>query len=432
MAAFIISAIKIIFLLGFLIFIHEGGHFLAAKLSKVTVNEFSIGFGPKLLQSKKTKTKYCLRMIPLGGFVSMEGEVEKSDKPGSFSNASVLKRIFIVAAGGLVNIIFALAIYYAFAVASGNYIGTTVDYFTDDGIKTQEVGIQPGDEIIKINNKRVRFKDDIVNEIQKSNGNEVKVLIKRNNQKIEYNVKPVEKQTCHTGIYFSENTGSTIMAIEEGSPAEKYGLKEDDVILKVEGFNVDNDPYKFLDLVNSIETIEEEVNLDKKPNTKILHLLVSRKNEEKIIEIKADIVPTYVLGIAFKEVPNTVLNRVRYSFYDTGKFVGAIGTSLKELFTGKTSVKQLTGPVGISTMVSKTKGISQYIYFLALISLSLGVTNLLPFPPLDGGKIVLLIIEAITKKPIKENVEIGLQLVGFTLLIMLSLYVTYNDILKIF
>ena len=93
---------------------------------------------------------------------------------------------------------------------------------------------------------------------------------------------------------------------------------------------------------------------------------------------------------------------------------------------------QLTGPVGISSIIADTKGIAEYVYYLALISLSLGVTNLLPFPPLDGGKIVLLLIEAITRKPIKENVEIGLQLTGFALLFILAIFVTYNDILRIF
>ena len=184
MIVFLVNIIKIVFLLGFLIFIHEGGHFLAAKLSKVTVNEFAIGFGPAIWKSKNTKTKYCLRLIPLGGFVSMEGEVEKSDKEGSFSNASILKRIIIVSAGGLVNIVFALMLYFIFTTSQGDFIGTTVDYFTEESALS-EVGILPGDEIIKINNKKVLFKDDISNTVQNSNGEELTFTIKRNNEIIE-------------------------------------------------------------------------------------------------------------------------------------------------------------------------------------------------------------------------------------------------------
>ena len=112
MLSFIISAIKIIFLLGFLIFIHEGGHFLVAKLCKVKVNQFAIGFGPEIFSKTKGETKYAIRLIPLGGFVSMEGEEEESEKEGAFNKASIPKRIAIVAAGAIVNIIFVLLVYF--------------------------------------------------------------------------------------------------------------------------------------------------------------------------------------------------------------------------------------------------------------------------------------------------------------------------------
>ena len=112
MIPFLISALKIIVLLGFLVFIHEGGHFLMAKLCKVTVNEFAIGFGPKIWEKQGKETKYALRLIPLGGFVSMEGETETSEKEGSFSKASIPKRLAIVLAGPIVNIVFAILVYF--------------------------------------------------------------------------------------------------------------------------------------------------------------------------------------------------------------------------------------------------------------------------------------------------------------------------------
>ena len=243
MISFLISAIKIIFLLGFLIFIHELGHFTVAKLCKVTVNEFSIGFGPTIWKKQGIETKYALRLIPLGGFVSMEGEEERSDKEGSFSNSSIPKRIAIVAAGGLVNIIFALIVY--------------------------------------------------------------QILI-----------------TVLTGDF-----------------------------------------------------------------TKALSSTVS--------------------------------------------FAFSIVDSLKMLFSGGVSVDQLMGPVGISSVVAQTSNLAEFVYILAVISMSLGVTNLLPFPPLDGGKIVFLILEGIRKKPLKEETEIKIQMLGFAVLIILSIYVTCNDVTRI-
>ena len=130
MIGFVISAIKIIFLLGFLIFIHEGGHFLIAKLCKVKVNEFAIGFGPTIWKRQGKETKYALRLIPLGGFVSMEGEEEASDAEGSFSKASIPKRIAIVVAGATVNIIFGLVIYFVLMASTGVYVSNVVDYPT--------------------------------------------------------------------------------------------------------------------------------------------------------------------------------------------------------------------------------------------------------------------------------------------------------------
>lgn len=242
MFGFLISVIKIVFLLGFLVFIHECGHFFVAKLCKVKVNEFAIGFGPTILKKQGKVTKYALRLIPLGGFVSMEGEDERSEEEGSFSRASIIKRIAIVMAGGLVNIIFAIIMFWILSIIV------------------------------------LGFKNSFINVV--------------------------------------------------------YFLKE-------------------------------------------------------------------------------TLN------------------SLIQLFTGKMSMDNMVGPVGISSVVSQTSGLFDFAYIMTLISLSLGITNLLPFPPLDGGKVVLLIIEAIRKKPLSQKVEMAIQSVGFIALITLSIFVTYNDILKL-
>ena len=240
---FFINALKIIFLLGFLIFIHEGGHFLVAKLCKVRVNEFAIGFGPTIWKKQGKETKYALRLIPLGGFVSMEGEMESSEAKDAFNNASIPKRIAIVAAGAIVNILFGTIVF---------------------------------------------------------------------------------------GILISVMYGSLGTGLEA-----------------------------------------------------------------------------------------------------TGKFLLSTVESLKMLATGQIGTKDLTGPIGISQVVSSTEGFAQYVYILAVVSVSLGVTNLLPIPALDGGKILLLIIEWIRKKPLKEEMEVKIQLLGFSFLIALSVFVTYNDVIKI-
>lgn len=255
MISILINALKIIFLLGFLILIHEGGHCIVAKLCKVKVNEFAIGFGRVIWQKQGKETKYSLRMIPLGGFCSMEGEEEASDSEGSFSKASVWKRIAIVVAGAAVNIIFGIIVYF--------------------------------------------------------------VLVST------------------VGLQFA-------------------------------------DPTK-----------------------------------------------------------DTFLNRIYYGGQRTGAFIGSIFESIKMLFTGGVKTDQMVGIVGISEVVVQTSKLVDYIYLLAVISVSLGVTNLLPIPALDGGKILILLIEIIRRKPMKVETESKIQLIGFSILIALSLFVTYNDILRI-
>ena len=243
MINFLINALKIIIMLGFLVFIHEGGHFLVAKAFKIKVNEFAIGFGPIIFTKVKGETKYALRLIPLGGFVSMEGEEERSDAEGSFSNAKVWQKIAITSAGALINIIFGLLIYFILVTSMSNI----------------------------------------------------------------YN-----------------------------------------------GF------------------------------------------------------------LAVKD------------------FIIVIFESLKQLFTGHIAADQFVGIVGISDIVASTNGFKEYISIIASISLSLGITNLLPLPPLDGGKIVIYIIEAIRRKPLKEEIELKIQTFGFALIMALFIFVTYNDILRIF
>lgn len=255
MISFIINAIKIIFLLGFLIIIHEGGHFLVAKLCKVKVKEFAIGFGKIIWQKQGKETKYTLRLIPLGGFCNMEGEDEESDDEGSFSKASVWKRMAIVFAGATVNILFGILVYF-----------------------------------ILVSTVLIQFAD-----------------------------------------------------------------------------------------------------------------------------------PT----------KDTISNRLSYGAQYTGTFIASIFESIKMLITGGVSTDQMVGIVGISDIVVQTTGVLNYIYLLAVISVSLGVTNLLPIPALDGGKILILLIEVIRRKPMKVETEAKIQLLGFSILFALFIFVTYNDILRI-
>lgn len=340
MITFLISAIKIIILLGFLITIHELGHFIVAKLCNIKVNEFSIGFGPTIWKKQGKETKYSLRLIPLGGFNSLEGEEEKSEDERSFSKASIPKRIVIVAAGAIVNILFAIVVYFILATAQGPYISNEVSDVIE-GYAAKEAGIETDDIIIEIEGNKIENRLDMNKVLRKSTGEELEVKVQRNEEILDFNIKPTEVK------------------------------------------------------------ITDEVS-------------------------------NYYLGVDLKSSPDTFVNRIINGNIQTKEFLISIVDNLKQLFTGKVGVDQMMGPVGISEVVAKTNGFVEFIETMALISLSLGITNLLPIPALDGGRIILLIIEAIRGKPLNQNLEINIQLIGFSILIALSIYVTYNDILRIF
>lgn len=422
MLGILISIIKVIVLLGFLVFIHESGHFLIAKLFKIKVLEFAIGFGPTIWSKQGKETKYALRLVPLGGFVNMLGEEERSEEHGSYSSASIPKRIGILVAGGLVNIIFGILVYFIL-VASVNtsYITTTIKEVVPN-YAAEACGINAGDKFLKIDGKNIRIKTDVDNILAKNKSDNLNVLLERNGEKVELNIVPTKVDTKSIGIFLGtqgDNLSTEIKSLYKGGPAEKAGIKSGDRILKVDDVDTNDDTLKAVEMIQTSQN--EKVKITVKRNEEILEF-----------EIMPDISTTYKLGVIFGETNKTFLNAIYYSFWETERFTSSIVENLKRLFTGNVGVDQLMGPVGISGMVVETKGIEEFAYILALISLSLGVTNLLPFPPLDGGKVVLLIIEAIRRKPLKENIEVGIQTAGFVLLIALSLFVTFNDILRIF
>jgi len=172
-------------------------------------------------------------------------------------------------------------------------------------------------------------------------------------------------------------------------------------------------------------------------NGEKLNILVERNGESVALEVEPIGIEyngkiRYILGVAVERAQVNLKNNLYYGFWETADFLETTKDGLVMLFTGQAKVEQMTGPVGISEMVVNTSGVYEFVYLLCVISLSLGVTNLLPIPALDGGKIVLLIIEAIRHKKMSEEMELKIQSIGFTFLILLSLYVSFNDISKLF
>ena len=346
----------------------------------------------------------------------MEGEDERSDEERSFSKASIPKRIAICAAGAIVNILFALIVYFILMASSGVYISNEVDS-TVSGEAAELAGIQSGDKIIELNGASIRNKYDLDEAMGQVRGEEILVKVDRNGETLEFHIQPMEVKSKVTGMYLDENC--KIITVEKGSSSEEQGIQANDVITKINGEETNGDTNRL------VEILQEE-------NTETIHLTIKRGNGEMEIEFTPDYVSSYYLGVNMKMAADTFGNRCFYGAVETKEFVFSIVDNLKQLFTGKVGVDQMTGPIGIGEMVSRTSGIREFIYLISLISISLRVTNLLPIPALDGGKILILIIEAIRRKPMKQENEINIQLLGFSILIALSIYVAYNDILRLF
>lgn len=417
MITFLISAIKIIVLLGVLITIHELGHFVVAKLCKVKVNEFAIGFGPTLWRKQGKETKYTLRLIPLGGYNSLEGEEGESEHDRAFSKASIPKRIAIVLAGATVNISFSIILYFILTLSSGTYISNEIGEILE-GYAAQNYGLQAGDKIIEGNGKAIKSKKDLNEVVENSQGQAIKMKIERNGETIEYHIEPSKIKSRVTGIYLDQKC--KIIALEKDSVSQRVGIQANDLLVKVNGVNVNGD--------RNI-AIQE---IGKEDASNVIFLTIQRGEEEITMELTPDYEYTYYLGVNLNPAEDTFFNRCIHASMQTQEFLISIVDNIKQLFTGNVGVDQMMGPVGISEVVAKTDGIKEFFEMMALISLSLGVTNLLPIPALDGGKILILAIEAIRRKPMKQQTEINIQLLGFSILIALALYVTYNDILRIF
>lgn len=329
------TAISAIFVFLLVILLHELGHFTVAKIVGIKVNEFSIGMGPTIFKTKKNETKYSLRLLPIGGYVSMEGEDESSNDSRSFNNASVLARMAVIVAGAIMN--FVLAIVVLSIVSFNIGMPTTVVENTIKNSPAEISGLMSGDKIVAINYVDIYSWENIIEEISsKSNNEEVKISVLRNNENLDIKVIPTVED------------GRTVIGIE--------------------------------------------------PTT------------EKSF------------GIAIKG-----------GFEKTGIFLNEMFNFIKMTFRGEVSTKDLSGPVGVISVVGEASkmGINNLLLILGFISVNLGFFNLLPIPALDGSRLVFLFIELIRGKPIAPEKENLVHMVGFFLLIGLMIVVTYRDLIRV-
>ena len=341
---------------GSLVLIHELGHFLVARAFRVTVNEFSIGMGPKIVSrvAKKSGIRYSLRMLPIGGYVSMAGENEASDDVNAFSNKKVWQRILVVLAGPAMNILLgflSMFLMVSLTVANGSPLASTTVAQFQDGAESSKYGLMIDDEILKVGNVYVHTGDEVVYEIM----NNTKIvndryattdlLVMRDGQrvKLENVVFPILKDE-QTGVVFG------------------------------------NYDFKFYGIQGDFGTL------------------------------------------------------CKNAFWRSLSTVKMIWDSLIDLVTGRYGFNAVSGPVGITKQIGTAvkSGGTTLLYLFTVITMNLGVFNLIPFPALDGGQLFFLLIEGVRRKPLKQEVIGTINFVGISLLLLLMVFVTIKDVIGLF
>ena len=412
----ILGFLKIVVILGTLITIHELGHFTVAKFCKVKVNKFSIGFGPKILKKQKGETEYTLRLFPFGGFVQMEGEEERSDEERAFNKKPVGQRIAIVAAGAIVNILFSLIVYFCLASSFGIYIGNQVALLEEGPL--YEAGIRNGDKIISINDDKMLTQVEIEDKIFDSKNDEFKFEIERNDELIEFLVTIPYQERGNIGVAFGYS--GEIMFVLPNGPAEKMGLEENDIVLAVDGV-------EYPEVTGVISAIRNTKN-------KRIELKVKKAEtgETIIVSGDTDVKEERIFSLACEVIEPGFFEGIKYALDETWHFFIATLKGTAEIFTGKVENVEVMGPVGIAEEITSTNNGYDFFYLMAAISLSLGIFNLIPIPALDGGRILILIIEGIRRKPLPEKVEQAIILAGFAVILVLAITITVSDVTNIF
>ncbi|MBU0701281.1 RIP metalloprotease RseP [bacterium] len=422
------------------IFIHELGHFLAAKKVGVRVDKFSIGFGPELIGFTKGETRYCISALPvLGGYVQMAGDTpdKLTGESWEFYSASKKNRAFIIIAGPFANFISAIFIY-----AIGLMLGVGIPTLPSDIGKISEksiayeTGIRFKDKIIQIDSKPVKTWDDVQGVLLKKKPKEVMKLtvLRDGGKEFEFKLQVPSKQPIDISTLGIKPYISTKIAdLVKGFPAEKAGLKAGDSIVSIDGKRVDE--------WEEVTTVVYES--IKKP----LMFSILRQNKEmqiKIIPVEGKIAQgkkiVQIGQIGIKPVVGKIqIKRLRPVEALTDGFLRTvIGTPqyimlVIQGFVDKCiSVNDLSGPVGIFHMAGEQSksGLGSLLLFIGFLSVNLWFFNLLPLPVLDGGHLVLLCIEKLTNKKIAWKVQEVANVIGITLLIALLLMVTYHDILR--
>jgi regulator of sigma E protease len=441
--------------IGILVFVHEFGHFAAAKLSGMRADIFAIGFGKRLFGYNKItgftfgdlpkdfdgegNTDYRLCLLPLGGYVKIAGMVDESfdtdfaDKepqPYEFRSKPVWKKVFVISAGVIMNLLLALAVFWGVNFFQGKQVqATTTVGYVEPKSAADSAGLKPDDRILSVNGKKVSSWDEVRNEIFINTlGEDVNLQVKRNgsSETVVIPRKKLPMDDVQNELFFQKGVRPAIIEVLSKSTAEKAGLKPGDIFLQMNGKELASDSQ----LKNLITQ-----NKNKQITASVL------RGEDTVV-VHASLVGDGKLGISFGKIyTGKVIYKkygpfesVYYGWLDIVRLTDLTFNMFGKVFSGDIEFgKAFGGPIKIAQIAttSADRGVLSFLYFLALLSLSLAIINIMPFPVLDGGHLVMILIEGAMKREIPIKIKVAIQNAGFVILLLLMAFIIYNDILNL-
>lgn len=424
-------------IISILILVHEWGHFITAKKLGVTVEKFSLGFGPKLFSKVYHGTEYLLCLIPLGGYVKMAGDEREECKgeKGEFHSKSLGQKSLIVLNGPVVNYILAyVCLVLVFAIGYQD-TPAVINAFTENA-PAKEYGLQAGDEILEVNGKKIYGWSELNLSVSYAKTDDIQLKILRDGKEITKVVKPNVKtfKNIFGQIRTVKMIGVTPLSAKIGlltpdGPAEKAGLLVGDRMVKVDS----KDVLGWMEMQTAIETSEgEKIDIVVDRNGTLIEKEITPKIETAMVEGKE--VTYRKIGIGFSDEVATykfgMIESISKGYHKLMEITVLTYKSLYDMLTGSMSAKDsVTGPIGIFYFVKSAAetGLSQVLLVLGLISASLAIFNLLPVIPLDGGHLLLFAIEKVRGKALPPKVEDAIIRTGFSLIMLLALFVFYVD-----
>lgn len=436
-------------LLGILIAFHEFGHFLAARLVGVRVLKFSLGFGPKLFGRQIGETEYLVSAVPLGGYVKLFGEEEADalspeQKERSFVHKSLSRRMFIVAAGPAFNFLLAYLIFVGWlATGAPLFVPSFEDVAPDievvmPGSPADRAGLKLGDRVIRINERDISIRDEVFVAVEKSKGKQLTIDVRRGDDIKTFLVTPlastIEREGKEHVVYKIgiEDTPPALTDVKPGSPAEIAGFQAGDRVVSIEGREI----HTWGEMTAFVkDSADQPLRFQVMRNGQLVDLVVTPAARKRTADGKP--VGPAIIGISrtpglLIEADNLFVATIEGA-RGTWKWTEFILVTLQKLITGEISRKNIAGPLGIASISGEAaeQGASTFIWIIALLSINLGVLNLLPIPILDGGHLMFFIIEAILRKPLGERQREIAQQVGLVLLLFIMVFALWNDIERV-